>query len=138
MIAFLTSSPEPLYLAKKQYALVRVFCSLLRWSISRHRFQTPFASPPAVGKSSPLINVLWGMANIAIGLLLVIKVAELNFDLNLDRLTFFGGAFLIALVLAWHFGREGLVTSRNPNDIPAFNREMIKLFSHVARTQQVA
>lgn len=25
---------------------------------------------------------------------------------------------------------KGLVTSRNPNDIPAFNREMLELFSH--------
>lgn len=73
--------------------------------ISGHRFQTPFASPPAVGESSPIVNVLWGMANIAIGLLLVLKVGKLKFDLNLDTLTFFGGAFLIAIVLAWHFGR---------------------------------
>lgn len=73
--------------------------------ISGHRFQTPFASPPAVGESSPSINVLWGMANIALGLLLVIKVGELKFELNPDTLTFFGGAFIIAIVLAWHFGR---------------------------------
>lgn len=73
--------------------------------ISGYRFQTPFASPPAVGESSPIVNVLWGMANIVIGLLLVLKVGEFKFGLNFDTITFFVGAFLIAIILAWHFGR---------------------------------
>ena len=30
----------------------------------RH-FQTPFASPPGIGKSSPVVNVLWGFLNLA-------------------------------------------------------------------------
>ena len=33
---------------------------------------------------------------------------------------------------------KGLVTSRNPDDIPAFNREMLELFSHAGQAQQVA
>lgn len=73
--------------------------------ISGHRFQTPFAPPPAVGKSSPIINVLWGMANIAIGLLLVLRVGDFEFDLNPDAIAFFAGAFLVVTTLAWHFGR---------------------------------
>lgn len=73
--------------------------------ISGRRFQTPFASPPAVGESSPIINVVWGMANIAIGLLLVFNFGEFKFGLNPDAITFFAGAFLIAITLAWHFGR---------------------------------
>ena len=28
--------------------------------ISGNRFQSPFATPPGVGESSPLINALWG------------------------------------------------------------------------------
>ena len=28
--------------------------------ISGKRFQSPFASPPGVGESPPLVNVLWG------------------------------------------------------------------------------
>ena len=35
--------------------------------VSGHRFQSPFASPPGVGESSPLVNVLWGFANLAAG-----------------------------------------------------------------------
>ncbi len=31
-----------------------------------NRFQTPFASPPGVGESSALVNVIWGAANAAI------------------------------------------------------------------------
>lgn len=33
---------------------------------------------------------------------------------------------------------KGLVTSRNPDHIPAFNREMIELFSHAGQARQVA
>ena len=35
--------------------------------ISGHRFQSPFASPPGVGESSPIVNVIWGFANLAVG-----------------------------------------------------------------------
>jgi hypothetical protein len=35
--------------------------------VSGHRFQSPFASPPGVGESSPLSNALWGYANLAVG-----------------------------------------------------------------------
>ncbi len=30
-------------------------------------FQSPFAKPPGVGESSPLVNVWWGLANLAGG-----------------------------------------------------------------------
>ena len=32
------------------------------------RFPTPFAKPPGRGLSSPIVNVVWGMANFAAGL----------------------------------------------------------------------
>jgi len=43
-----------------------------------HRFQSPFASPPGVGESSPLSNALWGFIN-----------------------------FVVAFVLLWFFGPQG-------------------------------
>jgi len=43
-----------------------------------HRFQSPFASPPGVGESSPLSNALWGFIN-----------------------------FVVAFVLLWFFGPRG-------------------------------
>jgi hypothetical protein len=39
--------------------------------VSGHRFQSPFASPPGVGESSPLSNALWGFANLALGFILL-------------------------------------------------------------------
>lgn len=34
--------------------------------ICGNRFQTPFASPPGVGESSALVNVIWGWFNFAV------------------------------------------------------------------------
>ena len=35
--------------------------------LSGNRFQSPFGSPPGVGKSSAQVNVIWGLANFAVG-----------------------------------------------------------------------
>lgn len=35
--------------------------------ISGDRFPTPFAHPPGRGLSSPTVNVLWGLLNLAVG-----------------------------------------------------------------------
>lgn len=55
--------------------------------ISGNPFQTPFASPPAIGESSPTINVLWGTANFVIGLWLL-RVGEFELGLNSDMIAF--------------------------------------------------
>ena len=34
--------------------------------ISGHAFQSPFASPPGVGLSSSVVNVVWGLFNLAL------------------------------------------------------------------------
>ena len=39
--------------------------------ISGNWFQSPFASPPGVGESSPEVNVLWGFLNLAVGFALL-------------------------------------------------------------------
>src|SRR5579864_5833078 len=44
--------------------------------ISGHAFQSPFASPPGVGLSSSMVNVLWGFFNLAVGYLLVCRVGS--------------------------------------------------------------
>jgi len=43
-------------------------------------FQTPFASPPGVGESTAMINVLWGFANLVFAYFLVLRVG--NFALR--------------------------------------------------------
>ena len=39
--------------------------------ISGNPFQSPFASPPGIGESSPLSKVLWGFGNLLAGALLL-------------------------------------------------------------------
>jgi hypothetical protein len=75
------------------------------YGISGRRFQSPFASPPGVGESPPLVNVLWGMANLVVGYLLIAGVGDFHNGLTFDALAFGLGAASIAVVLSWHFGR---------------------------------
>lgn len=72
--------------------------------ISGNNFQTPFASPPAVGESSPIVNVLWGATNFVVGLWLL-SVGAFDVGLTADTIAFFSGGLAIALILAWHFER---------------------------------
>jgi hypothetical protein len=73
--------------------------------ISGERFQSPFASPPGVGESSPLVNVLWGMANLVIGYVLLFGVGEFAGGLSIDALAVAFGVLATAAGLARHFGR---------------------------------
>ena len=77
--------------------------------ISGHKFQSPFASPPAVGESSPIINVIWGMVNFVIGYILLYGPGDFKAGLNIDMFTVGLGVLFAAVMLAWHFGRV-----RNP------------------------
>jgi len=38
--------------------------------ISGDRFPTPFAKPPGQGLSSPLVNMVWALANLVVGYVL--------------------------------------------------------------------
>jgi hypothetical protein len=78
--------------------------------ISGHWFQTPFASPPGVGESSPVVNVLWGFANIALGFLILWSFAPKGADVVAEWIAVGLGVLVAALFLAWHFGR---VRSKN-------------------------
>ena len=73
--------------------------------ISGNRFQSPFASPPGVGESPPLVNVLWGTANFVIGYFLLYGVGDFKAGLSLDVFVVALGALFAAVGLAWHFGR---------------------------------
>jgi len=39
-------------------------------------FPSPFASPPFRGRSSPAVNVLWGLVNLALGYALLVVVGR--------------------------------------------------------------
>lgn len=73
--------------------------------ISGKKFQSPFASPPGVGESSPLINVIWGMINFVIGYVLVYGVGSFAGGFSRSVLVLFLGALVTAIGLALHFGR---------------------------------
>jgi len=73
--------------------------------ISGHAFQSPFASPPGVGLSSSMVNVLWGFFNLAIGYLLVCRVGSFNLRKNGHVLVLGAGILIMSLMLAHVFGR---------------------------------
>jgi hypothetical protein len=72
---------------------------------SGHWFQTPFASPPGVGESSPTVNVLWGFLNFAVGFALLFAFAPKGSDVVAEWALVGLGALLMALFLARHFGQ---------------------------------
>jgi hypothetical protein len=73
--------------------------------ISGSRFQSPFASPPGVGESSPLVNVLWGTANFAVGWCLLFGVGEFAAGITRDCVMVLLGGLVTGVGLAIHFGK---------------------------------
>jgi hypothetical protein len=73
--------------------------------ISGNKFQSPFASPPAVGESSPVINVIWGMVNFVIGYILLYGPGAFRVGLNMDMLIVGIGILFAAVMLSGHFER---------------------------------
>jgi len=75
--------------------------------ITGRRFQSPFASPPGVGESSPLVNVIWGLVNFLIGYVLIVAVGDFRFGFTLAALMAGLGVLVTAVALAWYFQRVG-------------------------------
>jgi hypothetical protein len=72
--------------------------------ISGAPFQSPFATPPGVGESSPLVNVLWGFANLAIGFALLRSFQPEGEGAVVGWLVVGVGVLLAGIFLARHFG----------------------------------
>lgn len=72
--------------------------------LSGARFPSPFAKPPGVGLSSPMVNVLWAWVNILLGFFIGFYQSNAFATLN-SSLVFFAGGMLLSLSLAWHFGK---------------------------------
>jgi hypothetical protein len=68
-------------------------------------FQSPFAKPPGEGLSSSTVNALWGFFNAVVGYLLVVRVGNFDLKSTSDVLALAGGALLISLLMARHFGQ---------------------------------
>jgi hypothetical protein len=73
--------------------------------VSGHSFQSPFATPPGVGESSPVVNVIWGFVNFAIGAALLAAFAPKGAGVIGQWMIVGLGALLISILLASHFGR---------------------------------
>lgn len=73
--------------------------------ISGQSFQSPFASPPGVGESSPMVNVLWGSFNFLVGYALLKSFDGLTPGFNMDSVITVAGGLCTALGLSWHFQR---------------------------------
>jgi hypothetical protein len=73
--------------------------------ISGHRFQSPFASPPGVGESSPLSNALWGFANLVVGFVLLWFFGPQGSEAGIGWIVVGLGVLLAAVWLSIYFGR---------------------------------
>ena len=73
--------------------------------ISGHRFPSPFASPPGVGESSPVVNVLWGFGNLAMGFAILWLFAPKGSEVILEWAAVGLGVLVAAVLLAKYFGR---------------------------------
>ena len=67
-------------------------------------FPTPFAKPRGVGDSGPLVNVLWGLANLSTALTMLLRRGG-AVGLNLDGVLLAGGVLVASLYLSNHFGK---------------------------------
>jgi hypothetical protein len=73
--------------------------------ICGNRFPTPFASPPGVGESSAIVNVVWGWINFMIGGVLL-RYFFPPLPPPLDSCAALAlGMLAVALWLAHHFGK---------------------------------
>ena len=70
--------------------------------VSGDSFPSPFANPPGKGLSSPMVNVLWALANLLIGYILLRagKVSQTN---KRSLLVFFVGVVCCSVMLSIAF-----------------------------------
>lgn len=73
--------------------------------ISGRSFPTLLSSPPGKGLSSPMVNVLYGTFNLAVGYLLVCHVGEFHIRSIPDVLVLGAGGLLLAVILSRMLGR---------------------------------
>jgi len=73
--------------------------------ISGHSFQSPFASPPGEGLSSAMTNVVWGLVNLVVAYLLILRVGSFDLRRTPHVATFGAGILCMALMLAHAFAR---------------------------------
>ena len=87
--------------------------------VSGRPLQTPFASPPFKGLSSPAVNVAWALFNLAVAYLLLAHVGEFDIRSWLQIAICFAGFGAMALQCARSLGRlhqpDESVTAERPH-----------------------
>ena len=70
--------------------------------VSGDPFPSPFANPPGKGLSSPLVNVLWGLANLVVGYLLL-RGGKLSRGNKWTLIAFSAGILCMSIMLSLTF-----------------------------------
>ena len=73
--------------------------------VSGNPFQSPFASPSGEGLSSSTVNVAWGLVNLLVAYLLLIRVGRFDLRRWPHLAVSAAGFVLMAFMLAHTFGR---------------------------------
>lgn len=73
--------------------------------VSGRPLQSPFASPPFTGLSSPAVNVAWGLFNLAVAYLLLLRIGEFDIRSWLHVALCFAGFGTMAFQCARSLGR---------------------------------
>lgn len=73
--------------------------------VSGNRFPSPFAKPPGQGLSSPLVNVVWGLANLAAGYVLF-RIGNVASGDTIALILFFAAMALLSMQMSVHFAKK--------------------------------
>ncbi len=73
--------------------------------ISGDRFPSPFAHPPGKGLSSPTVNVVWALLNLAAGYVLF-RVGRVASGGDVALTIFFSGIAAISILMSVQFSKK--------------------------------
>ena len=73
--------------------------------VSGNPFPSPFASPPGIGNSPPLVNAMWGFANWVVAFVLLWFFGPAGPGAWVGWILIGIGMLLMALMLSRHFGK---------------------------------
>lgn len=73
--------------------------------ISGDPFPTPFAKPPGRGLSSPTVNVVWALANLVLGYVLL-RVGHVSGTNLASLVVFFAGIAAISIPMSISFQKK--------------------------------
>ncbi len=73
--------------------------------VSGDRFPSPFSKPPGKGLSSPTVNVLWALVNLAVGYFLF-HIGKISSENISALIVFFAGITDISIMLSVNFAKK--------------------------------